>query len=291
MPNPSRSQPRVALVTCAKLPELDEDDRLVAPALAALGVEAVPVVWDDPAADWDAFDLVVVRNPWDYTLRREEFVAWAHRVPRLVNGAAVLEWNTDKRYLAELAAAGVPVIRTDFYAPGEPPRLGDTGTWVIKPTVSAGSADTEKYDLTWPQKRALAGAHVARLHGAGRTAMAQPYLSAVDTYGETALLYFNGVYSHAVCKGPMLSGRVTDETGLFITEEITPREPTAAELATAAKVLAAAPGDLLYARVDLIPGEDGEPTLLELELTEPSLFLGHGEGAAARFAAAVTARL
>lgn len=278
-------------MTCAQLPDLDEDDRLIAPALAGLGIDAEPVVWDDPDAEWDAYDLVVVRNPWDYTLRRDEFVAWARRVPRLVNPAAVLEWNTDKRYLAELAAAGVPVIHTDFYAPGECPRLGDSGMWVIKPTVSAGSADTDRYDLFSPQRRALAGAHVARLHAAGRTAMAQPYLSAVDTHGETGLLFFNGVFSHAIRKGPMLTGRVSDETGLFVTEEITSREPTAAELEVAGKVLAAAPGDLLYARVDLIPGEDGEPTLLELELTEPSMFLRHGEGAAARFAEAVAARL
>ncbi|GIG70024.1 ATP-grasp domain-containing protein [Phytomonospora endophytica] len=286
--------PHIALVTCAQIPELDADERLLIEPLAARGITASPVVWDDPAVDWDAFDLTVVRNTWDYPTRHERFVAWAHRVPRLANPAAVIEWNIDKRYLAELADAGVTVIHTDWYAPGEVPRLGDEGMWVVKPTVSAGSQDTERYDLTSPQRRALAGAHVARLHSAGKTAMAQPYLSAVDTAGETALLYFRGRFSHAVRKGPMLNGNHLDSTGLYVTEEISRRVPSGAELAAAEKALAAVPGGteaLLYARVDLIPGADGEPTLLELELAEPSLFLAHDDGAAGRFADAVVSML
>ena len=90
---------RIALATCEELPDLDPDDRLVAPALAALGIEGVPVRWDDPAADWDAFDLVAVRNTWDYPARRDEFLAWAGRTPRIVNPPQVLRWTTDKRYL------------------------------------------------------------------------------------------------------------------------------------------------------------------------------------------------
>ena len=276
------------------MPSLDEDDRLLLEPLAARGVTGVPAVWNDPDVDWDAFDLAVVRNPWDYTRHHAEFTAWAHRVPRLANPAAIIEWNTDKRYLAELAGAGVTAIHTDWYAPGERPRLADHGVWVVKPTVSAGSQDTARYDLTSPQQRSLAGAHVAALHTSGRTAMAQPYLDAVDTYGETALLFLGGAYSHAVRKGPMLTGKPADPSGLFVTEDITPREPSPQELAAAEKVLAAVPGGadgLLYARVDLIPGADGTPTLLELELTEPSLFLAHAPGAAERFADAIVERL
>ena len=288
------SSPHIALVTCAQIPGLDADERLLFEPLAARGVTATPVVWNDPTVDWDAFDLTVVRNPWDYTVHHEAFVAWAHRVPRLANPAATIEWNTDKRYLAELAAAGVTVIHTDWYAPGEVPRLGDEGMWVVKPTVSAGSQDTERYDLTSPQRRALAGAHVARLHSAGKTAMAQPYLSAVDSAGETAMLYFRGEFSHAIRKGPMLNGNHLDSTGLYVVEDISPRVPSKAEFAAAEKTLAAVPGGaelLLYARVDLIPGEDGEPVLLELELTEPSLFFAHDDGAAGRFADAVVSLL
>ncbi|MEV0647139.1 hypothetical protein AB0I28_17910 [Phytomonospora sp. NPDC050363] len=284
----------IALATCAQIPGLDADDRLLIEPLAARGVTVTAAVWNDPSVDWDAFDLTVVRNTWDYPSHYREFVAWAREVPRLANPASLIEWNTDKRYLAELADAGVTTTPTDWYAPGEVPRLASEGVWVVKPTVSAGSQDTERYDLSWPQKRANAGAHVARMHSAGRTAMVQPYLSAVDTAGETALLFFRGEFSHAIRKGALLNGNQLDATGLYLIEEITPREPSAAELATARKVLAAIPGgaeSALYARVDLIPGEDGEPTLLELELTEPSLFLAHHDGAAERFADAVVSLL
>jgi hypothetical protein len=116
---PTRGKPRVALVTCTALPDLDPDDRLVLAPLAAHGVAAEAVVWDDPAVDWSGYDLVVLRSPWDYALRRDEFVAWARTVPALVNPADVVAWNTDKRYLAELSAAGVPTVPTAWVEPGE----------------------------------------------------------------------------------------------------------------------------------------------------------------------------
>jgi hypothetical protein len=139
---------------------------------------------------------------------------------------------------------------------------------------------------------------VARLTGAGRTAMIQPYLTAVDTYGETALMFFPDAagemaFSHAVRKGPMLTG--PDEGKIDPDSEvISPRTPTAAELAVARRVLELVPGGarrLLYARVDVIPGPDGEPLLIELELTEPTLFLRAEPAAGARLAAAVLSRL
>jgi hypothetical protein len=121
--------------------------------------------------------------------------------------------------------------------------------------------------------------------------MVQPYLAAVDGYGETALLYFAGRFSHAIRKGPMLDGPDLGVPGLYKAEEISARVPTPAERAVADRVLAASAADPLYARVDLIPGPDGAPLLVELELTEPSVFLAHGDGAAQRFAEAIAARL
>jgi hypothetical protein len=295
--SPTRATARVALVTCAELAELEPDDQLLFEPLERLGVRAVPAVWDDPSVEWDSFDLAVLRSPWDYMPRRDEFVAWARSVKRLYNPASVVEWNTDKRYLAELAASGVPVIPTGFVSPSDlwtPPAATDD--YVIKPAVSAGSRDTGRYG---PAYRAEAVAHVARLQKAGRLVMVQPYLSAVDSYGETALLYFADpasgklVYSHAIRKGPMLTGPESGMAGLYKEEEITPREPSRAEFAVAEAVIAAAPEGLLYARVDLIPGGDGDgnPLLIELELTEPSLFFEHSAGSAARFAAAIAAKL
>ncbi|MEU3457439.1 hypothetical protein ABZ671_28120 [Micromonospora sp. NPDC006766] len=295
----TRGEPRVALVTCSALPDLDPDDRLVLAPLAARGVAVEAAIWDDPAVDWSGYDLVVLRSPWDYALRRDEFVVWAQKVPRLVNPADVVAWNTDKRYLAELSAAGVPTVPTVWVEPGDTwaPPTG-SGEYVIKPAVSAGSQDTGRYDLADPGHRELATAHVRRLTAAGRVAMIQPYLSAVDTAGETALLFFAGpdglAFSHAIRKGPMLTGPDLGVAELYKQEQIDPRTAGPDQLAVAQRTLAAVPGgpgQLLYARVDLIPGPDGAPVLVELELTEPSLFLGYADGAPERLAAAITTHL
>ncbi|MFE9918798.1 RimK family alpha-L-glutamate ligase [Micromonospora sp. NPDC005553] len=295
----TRGEPRVALVTCSDLADLDPDDRLVLAPLAARGVAVQAAVWDDPDVDWSSFDLVVLRSPWDYALRRDEFVSWASTVPTLVNPADVVRWNTDKRYLAELSAAGVPTVPTAWIMPGEswqPP--AETGEYVLKPAVSAGSQDTGRYDLADPEHRDLAAAHVRRLSEAGRVTMVQPYLRAVDTEGETALLFLAGpeglAFSHAIRKGPMLSGPDLGPDGLYRAEEITARTARPEQLAVAEQTLATVPGgtrQLLYARVDLIPGADGEPVLVELELTEPSLFIGYADGAPERLATAITTHL
>ncbi|WP_027347019.1 ATP-grasp domain-containing protein [Hamadaea tsunoensis] len=289
----TRAEARVALVTCRELPLLEDDDRLVIEPLARLGVRAEPAVWDDPDVDWSAYDLAVVRSPWDYFYRYAEFLAWAAAVDRLANPAAVVAWNTDKRYLRELAAAGVRVVPTTWIEPDDV-FVAPEGDYVVKPAVSAGSKDTGRYG---PAEAGLAAAHVRRLQDAGRLVMVQPYLPAVDTYGETALLYFADpatgelAYSHSIRKGAMLTGPDTGTDSLYVPEAIEPREPTAAEFEVARQVLAATPPGLLYARVDLIPGVDGDPVLVELELTEPSVFLGYAHQAADRFAAAITGRL
>jgi hypothetical protein len=284
--------PRIALVTCAEFATLEDDDKLLLEPLARLGIEAVPAIWDDPAVDWSSFDLVVLRSPWDYAPRRDEFVAWTRRVPRLANRADVVAWNTDKGYLRELGAAGVPVVPTQWLRPGDPDWQPDPdGEVVVKPAISAGSQDTGRYRLGDPEQRALALAHAQRLLAAGRTVMVQPYLSAVDHAGETALLFFAGRFSHAIRKGAMLDGPDLGVEGLFKAEEIAARVPTPQERAAAEQVLAVAPADLLYARVDLIPGPDGAPMLIELELTEPSVFLGYDDGAAQRFAEAIAGKV
>ncbi|MGW0436027.1 ATP-grasp domain-containing protein [Micromonospora sp. NPDC003197] len=291
-------EPRVALVTCAELPELEDDDRLVLGPLTALGIRAEAVIWDTPGVDWSAYQAAVLRSPWDYAPRRDEFVTWAATVPALANPADIVAWNTDKRYLEALTASGVPTVPTTWVRPGEDWSAPRDGEYVIKPAVGAGSVDTGRYDCADEEHRQLAVAHVARLTAVGRVAMVQPYLADVDTAGETALMFFatpDGLrFSHAIRKGPMLTGPDYGVEGLYRTEKITARTPSDAERAVAERVLAAVPGGperLLYARVDLIPGPDGFPVLVELELTEPSLFLGYAEGAAERLAQAILTRL
>jgi glutathione synthase/RimK-type ligase-like ATP-grasp enzyme len=215
-------------------------------------------------------------------------VAWAQGLPRVLNSAEVLRWNTDKHYLADLSSAGVPTVPTVFAAPGESTVLPDWPEFVIKPTISVGSADTARWRRGTDDAAALA--HLGELHAAGRTAMLQPYLTGVDTAGESALLFTGGAYSHSVRKAPILSaGQAPVALAIGdaeFREQISPREASATELAVAEKVIAAVPGssELLYARVDLLPGLDGSPVLLELELTEPSLFLWASTGAAEQLA-------
>ena len=291
----TRDPSRVAFVTCAALPGVDHGDQPLADALARRGVAVEAVPWDAPGVDWAAYPLAVLRSPWDYTDRRDAFLAWAAAVPRLANPADIVAWNTDKQYLRDLA--GLPVIATGWVAPGEAWAAPARGEWVVKPTVSAGGRDTGRYAL--PAEVAPAGAHVDRLGRAGRVAMVQPYLAAVDSVGETALIFTSGPdgrlgYSHAIRKAALLDGPDAGVDGLYRTERITAREPSEAELAVAGRVLDAVPGGadrLLYARVDLIPGPDGDPQLLELELTEPSLFFDVAPQQAERLADGIVARL
>ena len=281
------SRPRVALATCAELPKLDADEPALAEALGELGVDAAPAVWDDESIDWSGYDLVVVRTTWDYTLKREAFLEWAGRVPRILNPPDVLSWNTDKRYLLELPHA----VETAFIAPGETWRPEPDDEFVVKPSVAAGSHDAARYA---PEDAERAHEHVVALLSAGQTVMVQPYLDAVDHHGETALIYFDGVYSHAIRKGPMLRPGHGPSNALFVEEEIEPRTPSHAERAIAEEILDALPWrrtDLLYARVDVIQGSDGAPRLVELELTEPSLFFTHAPGSAKRLAECIVGRL
>ncbi|WP_211319822.1 ATP-grasp domain-containing protein [Quadrisphaera granulorum] len=296
----SRPSPAVALVTCSEVPHLDDEGQHLLVALRGRGVDARPVVWDDAAVDWAALDLAVVRSTWDYAPRREEFLAWARRASSssvLLNPLPLLEWSTDKHYLAELEAVGLPVVPSAFVEVGD----GESHPYldvehVVKPAVSAGSRDTLRLGAHEPDR---SRAHVGAVHAGGRSVLVQPYLAAVDEVGETALVFLDGTLSHAMRKAALLPAGGELVEGLFAEEEMTPREPSAAEVEVGLAVMAevtrrareagvAAP---LYARVDLLPDDDGAPRVLELELVEPSLFLDHAPGSAERLAEAVLHRL
>ncbi|MGP4088726.1 ATP-grasp domain-containing protein [Streptomyces sp. KR55] len=285
--------PRIALVTCRPGPEVsvDRDLPLLIEALAAGGAEAVAVEWDDPAVDWAGFDLAVIRSTWDYSWRAAEFVAWAEacgKATRLANPADVVRWNTDKRYLGELAAAGVPTVPTRYIAPGEPADLPDDHEYVVKPTSGAGARYAARY---LPEERETAVRHLVRLHEEGLTAMVQPFVRSIDTAGERALQFFGGRLLHASRKGAVLAPGTPYDERKVAHPGLEVWEPTDAELAVAERALAAVPDapDLLYARVDLVDGEDGEPRVMELELVEPNLFLSLHTGSVARVVEAMVA--
>jgi O-ureido-D-serine cyclo-ligase len=300
----------IALATSIAAFGLDEDMPLLLPACAQAGVHAHVVAWDDPTVSWSRFDAVVLRSTWDYAHRHSEFLAWCERVDRvstLLNPLPVVRWNTDKHYLADLQAAGVPVVPGVFVEPEAEPDaeplpavqafladFADAAEFVVKPAVGAGARDTQRY----ARAQAFAAAnHVGRLLASGRSVLLQPYLSSVDVDGETALLYFDGEFSHAIRKGPLLVPDEGPSNHLFAAEAITARTPGEDELAVGSTVLAALQAHLdlettlPYARVDLIRSTEGRPQLLELELAEPSLFFAHGPGAAERFAERLCARL
>ena len=283
---------RAAIATCADVPTLDEDGPGLLAALAERGVEAVPAIWDDDTVAWERFDLVVLRSTWDYPAKWEQFVAWidqVSQVARLVNAAPVVRWNVDKRYLRSLAAAGIPTVPTWWIEHGGvADALADAWSQceelVVKPVISAGSKDTRRFAR---DEAALANALARQILDSGRKVMAQPYVPSVNDYGETALLYFGGEFSHAIRKGPLL--RVGDDVaaGLFRLEAVDPRIPTERERATGERVLAALPfsrESLAYARVDLVWDESAGPLVIEVELIEPSVFLEKAGASVDRFA-------
>lgn len=283
---------RIALATAIAASGLDDDQAPLLEAFARLGVNAEVRAWDDPTVAWSRYAAVLLRSTWDYTERHAEFLRWCEQAAaasRLLNPLEIVRWSSDKHYLSDLATAVIEVIPAHFIEPGQAaegfPELAEL---VVKPAIGAGSRDTLRFTAA---QRETAVAHVRRLLDAGRSALVQPYLADVDSHGETAMIFIEGRFSHAIRKGPLLQPDGTATSALFAPETIGPRIASESEHEVARRVLAAIPFGLpLYARVDLLPSPEG-PQLLELELVEPSLFFTHAPKAAERLAAATLRRL
>lgn len=285
--------PRIALVTCRPGAQISVDRDLpeLARALTEAGAEADIVHWDDETADWGRYDLAVIRSTWDYSWRAAEFLAWAERcgkATRLANPAGVVRWNADKRYLGDLAAAGVPVVPTRYLAPGDTADLPADHEYVVKPTSGAGARFAARYT---PDENETAVRQLARMHAEGFTAMVQPYVESIDVSGERALQFFGGRFLHAGRKGAVLTPGTPYDERKVAHPGLEPWTPTPVELAVAERALATVPeaAELLYARVDLVDGEDGQPRVMELELVEPNLFLWLHPGSMPRVVEAILA--
>ena len=284
---------RIALATYSKLPTLNDDDRLLVPALAALDVTAVPAVWDARAVCWDEFQGVLIRSCWDYHLRPGEFLDWIDQLERagvaVWNPGNLLRWNHHKRYLRDLAARDVATVPTRWLPRGEAADLlallADAG-WreaVVKPAVSASAFGT------WRTSTGTATGEQSRLDALLRIAdvMVQPLLPEVADAGEWSLVFLGRRFSHAVLKRPAPGDyRVQWEFGGSAESAVPPGHL----IADAERVIAAVRGDALYVRVDGVERE-GRLVLMELELIEPHLFLGWDSGAAGRLAEALRAAL
>jgi hypothetical protein len=280
---------RVAFVTCSALPAGWEDDHAAA---RLLGAEYH--AWDAVGVDWAAYDRVVIRSAWDYTKRPGEFLAWCEHVgpQRLRNAPGLVSFNADKRYLAELSVPTVPTVFVE--ASGASADL--QGEVVVKPNISAGARDTGRFGpAAYPQAHAL----IAGIVASGRVALVQPYLSSVDERGETALIFLAGGLSHVVRKraflapdevAPLAEGNHAPAKAMLSEDLVVPGTADAAELALARSLISEVSdrfGTPLFARVDLVRGDDGQPVLLELEAIEPVLYLAGAAGAAQSFADAV----
>ncbi|HET8899516.1 MAG TPA: hypothetical protein VFN09_12160 [Rhodanobacteraceae bacterium] len=290
--------PRIALVTARVARGTDHDMPALLQAFSVAGAHAEEADWDDPAVDWSRYDAALLRSPWDYVDRHAEFMVWAERtagLTRLLNPLHVLRWNIDKHYLADLAAAGVATVPSRFIEPAEDADAALSAflaehpastEFVIKPAIGAGSRDARRHGRD--QLDAMRE-HLHQLLAVGRSALLQPYLARVDLAGETALIYLDGEFNHAIRKGPLLRPGAAATRELYASEDIAPRTAEPDELALAARAVASIPveASLCYARVDLIRDDAGAPCLLELELVEPSLFFAHATGSASRLAAAV----
>lgn len=271
-------------VTYSGMPDLDPDDRLAVDVLTQREYAVATAVWDDPAVDWSAAGTVIIRSTWDYNMRHEAFLAWAESVARvapLYNPLELVRWNIHKSYLRDLASKGVSVVPTlwvNAQARADLRKtLADAG-WpeaVIKPAIGLSTFGVKRVSGSVDDQ-----AHLDELL-LEHDVMVQPFLRSVQSYGERALMFMNGTYSHAARKTAFQPLLPTGEAGE------TPVEATGAEIALAVKAMQALPAPALYARVDLVLGDAGEPLVIECELIEPTLFLSMHPRAAHRFADAL----
>ena len=266
-----------------------QDDALLQAALAPHGFHAVRVDWADPTVNWAHFHGAVFRTTWDYFERFAEFQAWLQRVQtltRLCNPPALVAWNMDKHYLADLAAWGVPTVPSRFIERGDhtplPQQLAASG-WaeaILKPCVSGAARHTYRVNAA----NAAALEAVAQTLLATEALILQPFQANILQQGEDTLMVFNGRYSHAVRKRPKAGDfRVQDDHGGTV-ETYT---PTPTQIALAEQAMAACHPRPAYGRVDMVQDAQGQWRIMELELIEPELWLRYHPPAATAFAAAL----
>jgi len=266
-----------------------EEDRILSEAFAARGIQVSRVDWADAKIDWHGFDAIVIRQTWDYFERLDEFRAWLDRVEactRVINPVEVIRWNCDKRYLLDLDAAGVPTVPTIVIeqrktAPGLGTLLARHGfsDAVVKPAVSGAGRET--YRVRRDEAPGLESTWNRLV--AEESMLLQPFMPAIVERGEVSLVVIDGEVTHAVRKiAADGEFRVQDDHG----GTVQPHEPRDCEVAVASGALAAAPGAVSYARVDLVESQDG-PRVMELELIEPELFFRQHSEAAMGLAVAV----
>lgn len=275
---------RIAVGTCRPLPEPDVDEPLLLDALAKAGIEAEMTAWDNPNIDWASFDACVVRSTWNYLDAPGDFITWIQNVSAqtlLLNPANAMIPNIHKRYLLDLELTGTKVVPTTVLEKGMIVEsfagYGDE-TIVIKPAISAGSWLTRKFT---PDQFEDAKAFVNETLET-QDMLIQPYLESVERRDEIAWVWIDGQLTHGVRKSPRFDNGYED-----VSEAVF---PTDTDRKLVDSIMAQAPDNLLYARIDLMES-NGEWLLSELELIEPSLFFKQNPAALDTFIPAIQRRV
>lgn len=253
-----------------------------AEALRKAGFQVSARPWTAPG-DLAPFAAVLPLVVWGYHERYKEWLALLDRLEstvRVINPPALLRWNSDKAYLAELDAKGVPTVQTmtvealDEHVLAEARERFGCEQLVVKPPVSASATGTF---------RLRAGDGVPA-EAAGRPMLVQPFMASIADHGEYSVMLFTGRFSHAILKTPR-SGDFRVQPHLGGTEK--PCEAPAGAIDLAKAALAAAPAEAAYARVDMVTDGQGDLRIMELELIEPALWLQHAPDEGAAFASAL----
>lgn len=295
---------RIAILRCGKLPsfvnweipnleELFEEDRLLIRGFKAHGFEARSIVWNQPAIDWDQFDVALIRSTWDYLDEKENFLQVLADVEesscRLFNPIAAVRWNIDKHYLLDLEAWGVPIIPTYLASHIDRDALHkrfaerQVQSVILKPAIGLGGSHSYRLPLDeFPST--LEDLRTKQPH---REYLIQPFFESVITEGEWSFVYFNRECSHVLLKKPAPHDyRVQGIYG----GTVQPAEPSSRDLLQAEAVIAKLPFDVLYARLDFIR-VDNRLSVIEVELIEPILEFGLVPESIGRFVNAVKIKL
>jgi glutathione synthase/RimK-type ligase-like ATP-grasp enzyme len=293
-------RPQIVFATCRSVldsvgegpygqADTEAGDGLLATALTTRGFDVEFVAWNDPALDLSTAAACVIRSTWDYPEHLDDFRRWldiANAQTLLLNGIELVRWNLHKRYLLDLEAADIPIVPTVVVSKCgalDHARLSDepgSSHVIVKPAVGVGSFGVMRLPLGGRVQEA-----VAELAAEGDV-LVQPYVPSIESEGEISTVIIDGKVSHAVAKTPAVGDyRVQAHHGGH-----NARIGTSAELnLLASRVVAALPASPAYGRIDTVKVNGGHH-LLELELIEPSLFLGYAPGAAEQLAGVIAAR-
>lgn len=285
--------PRCAFLTIANQDGWFIDDDLVHEPLRHLGWEITDVVWNADVI-WDAFDVVVIRSPWDYQRDLHQFLSVLRRIEdssaALYNSLKTVLWNVDKHYLFDLHRNGTEIVPT--LRMGTPTandvhnalRHFGTGQIVLKPSIGANADDTFRVSRETPKSEIAKLCEVL----SAKTYFAQPFMPGITAEGEFSLVYFDGCLSHSILKTvPAGDFRVQEEHGGGV---VCVQQPEPELIAAADRVIATLTELPLYARVDLVRTRESTFALMELELIEPCLYFKFAEHSARAFAAAIVER-